>query len=108
MANTFTTDTAVLRYGELDFGGPVNKSLTLKHGTLVIDTPGGAEVGDLPASLFGFSTIVGCSTIMPSVDDAIIVASPDSLGTSILVKTAASNATADLPNGSYYLTVVGY
>lgn len=103
MANTFTPS-----FGRR-FGGPNGKAMVYVVGKLVIDTTatGGATKGDLPASLFKLQKIHGCTGIILSDDSKIYFGAPaDDFG-SLMVGAGASNAPMDLPNGTYYLTLLG-
>ena len=90
--------------------GPVDKSVALVQGTLVIDTTasGGASADDLPASMFGLNKIIACLGITKDSEDKLYFAHADATGDSLLVGGGASAATQDLPNGTYIMEVIGY
>lgn len=104
MANAFTASYSYRT------GGPVGKTILSTTGTLVIDTTatGGAVDGDLPASMFGLSTILECSQIILSDNTKVYFAGPSADMDSLIVGGGASNAPMDLPNGTYTLTIKGY
>ena len=112
MANTFTpTVTSATTANRVwKFGGPVQQSLKLVEGTLVIDTTanGGAAADDLPASMFGLKKIVGIAVITNDSEDKIYFGAPDYTGDSLLVAGIASlGVLADLPNDTYKLCIQG-
>lgn len=112
MANTFTptVSSATTANRVWKFGGPVQQSLKILEGTLVIDTTanGGAVPDDLPASLFGLKKIVGTATIVNDGEDAVFHGSPDYTGDSLLVTGgSADGATMDLPNDTYKICIMG-
>lgn len=90
--------------------GSVGKSLQIVTGLLVIDTTaqGGADPADLPASMFGMSRILTTTPAVNSANSAIIVTAPSHTGASLIVRNVDDNALADLPNGTYALTLTGY
>ena len=100
MANTFTT-TSTVRIPS--FGDA--KNVVLKQGTLVIDTPVGAAVDDIPASLFGLSKIKSCLGITNDGETAILSAAPDYTGDSLLVQGITATAVTTEDTGVYTTTV---
>ncbi len=104
MANAFTATRAWRT------AGPEGKSLLIQEGTLVIDTTasGGAAAGDLPASMFGLSDIVGVAAISNDDDSKGWVGTPAYDGESLMVQGGASNAYMDLPNDTYKLCIQGH
>lgn len=103
MANAFTARKFYL------YGGMNKQERIVREGSLVIDTTatGGATKGDLPASMFGLRKITRVSNIVISDNSKVIPAAPADDGTSLMVGGGASNAAADLANGTYYLTIEG-
>lgn len=103
MANAFTASKFYL------YGGMNKQERIVREGRLVIDTTatGGATKGDLPASMFGLRKITRVSNIVISDNSKVILAAPADDGTSLMVGGGTSNATADLANGTYYLTIEG-
>jgi hypothetical protein len=100
MANTFTplTSRALV--------GPNSRSFLIIEGTLVIDTPGGAEIGDLPADLFGFTKVVAVWPFANADDSGAIIAFPSVEQTSLLISDGAG-ALADLLEGTYQVALMG-
>lgn len=76
--------------------------------TLVAGGSDGAAAGDYPASLFGLSFIERSSPAVKSDNTLIVVTAPAYDGTSLLGKAADTAAPADIPSGTYKLTLVGY
>lgn len=103
MANAFTAS-KTRRYA-----GPEGKSILRIEGVLVIDTTasGGAAKGDLPASMFGLSTIAACSSIVNDNETKMYPAAPCYDGTSLMVGGGTSQAVMDLPNDTYFLVIEG-
>lgn len=103
MANAFTATRAYR------FGGSNNKSLLMVEGTLVIDTTatGGATAGDLLATLFGLTQIVGPVAISNDDNSKGWTGSPAYDGTSLMVQGGTSNAYMDLPNDTYKVCITG-
>lgn len=103
MANAFTPTSA------WRFGGPNQKSLIRIEGTAVIDTAGGDTAGDLPATLFGLTKVIGKATFIKSDDSKAYFGVPSySAGTSVMIAGGASNAVMDLPTGTYKVCIEGY
>jgi hypothetical protein len=103
MANAFTVEK------QRRWGGPEGKSFLFVEGILVIDTTasGGAAAGDLPASLFKLTKIVGCVSIVNDGNDYVVPGSPDYTGASLLVGGGADGALKDLPNDTYRVKLFG-
>jgi hypothetical protein len=103
MANTFTA-TRTRRYA-----GPVSKSVLRVEGILAIDTTalGGATKGDLPASMFGMTTISACHPIINDDESKIFSGAPAYDGTSLMIGVGASQAVMDLPDDNYFMVIEG-
>ena len=105
MATTFTPSTdSTSRVNEY----PPSSQRKLITGTLVTDGTDGAAAGDIPASLFGLSTIEKAEPLVKSDNTLIVVAMPAYNGASLLGKAAATAAPADIPSGTYKTLVYGY
>lgn len=104
MANAFTA-TRGFRYA-----GPNGKTLLKLEGTLVIDTTatGGATAGDLLATLFGLTEIIGVAVISNDDNSKGWVGAPSYDAASLMVLGGASNAYMDLPNDTYKISIQGY
>lgn len=103
MSNTFTPTRSFC------FGGANGQDRITYEGTLVIDTTayGGAVAGDLPASMFGLRRISNVSNVVANDNSKVIPAAPAKDGSSLMIGGGASNAAADLANGTYVLTIQG-
>lgn len=120
MANTYTPSSLqrIPTFGD-------GKNAFIKVGTLVIDTVGGAEAGDIPASLFGFDKILGCYSIVKSDNSTMYTGMPAADGESLLIQGISATAettfddpdytttvttavgTMDLPAGTYVINLIG-
>jgi hypothetical protein len=82
------------------------------HGTMVTDGGDGAVAGDIPASVFGLTVIEEISPAVKSDNSLIVVLAPayssTAQGSSVIGKAAATAAAADIPSGTYAVTVKGY
>lgn len=76
--------------------------------TLVTDGSNGASAGDIPASLFGLTFIERAYPAVKSDNTLIVVLAPAYNNASLLGKAAATAAPADIPSGTYTVTVFGY
>ena len=76
--------------------------------TLVTDGSNGASAGDIPASLFGLTFIERASPAVKSDNTLIVTLAPAYNGGSLLGKAAATAAPADIPSGTYRVTLFGY
>lgn len=76
--------------------------------TIVTDGTDGAAALDIPASLFGLTFIERSSAAVNSTNTLIVVTAPAYNGLSLLGKAAATAAPADIPSGTYLITVWGY
>lgn len=76
--------------------------------TMTTDGNDGASAGDIPASVFGLSFIEAASPAVKDDNSLIVVVAPAYDGKSLLGKAAATAAAADIPSGTYLLTVEGY
>lgn len=103
MANNFTVARGV-RYG-----GQANFDLFTIEGVLVIDTTAtaGAAAGNLPATMFGLTEIVGPASIVISDNSKNYIGTPAYDKASMLVSGGASNAPMNLPNGTYRVAISG-
>lgn len=81
-------------------------------GTIVVDGSIGSAAGDIPASVFGLTVIEEVSSAVKSDNSLIVVLAPAYSATvassSVIGKAAATAATANIPSGTYQLTVKGY
>jgi hypothetical protein len=84
MANTFT------RSDVIRFAGSAGKSRLLVTGSLVLDSAGGAEADDIPASLFGLNKLVACLGLVASGEGSVYSASADATGDSLLVQKSST------------------
>jgi len=126
-ASTAVTSAMVTRVSAFQFGGPSGKKRTRVVATFTDAANGlavGANVDDIPASVFGLQKIEECSSILAYTTSTgapvrIYPASPDLAGTSILATNAGSAtdseaaraAKADITlatTESAMITVVGY
>lgn len=105
MANTFTA-TATRCFL---FGGPNWHERLRVEGVLVVDTTasGGAAKGDLPASLFGLSSITAGIGIVNDDQTKVWPIMPCYDGTSLMVGGGTAGAVMDLPNDTYRLVIEG-
>lgn len=99
MANTFTITRS------FPFGNTHNKELVRVHGTLVVDTPAGAEDGDFPASLFGLYNVLASGPAITSTGVSLFATSPAESAESLM--TFSANAATDLNAETYKLWVEG-
>ena len=76
--------------------------------TIVTDGNDGAAAGDIPASTFGLTYIERSFPAVKSDNTLIVVTAPAYDGLSLLGKAAATAAPADIPSGTYKVTLVGY
>lgn len=108
MATTFTASTKAYR---LEPGRTVGLRKVLP-GIMVTDGGDGASAGDIPASVFGLTVISRISAAVKSDSSIIVVLAPaysaTNESTSVLGKAAATAAAADIPVGTYAVTVEGY
>lgn len=81
-------------------------------GIMVTDGNDGASAGDIPASTFGLTVVEEISAAVKSDSSIIVVLAPAYSATnessSVIGKAAATAATADIPSGTYAVTVKGY
>jgi hypothetical protein len=87
---------------------PPTSPRKLLNVTLVAGGSDGASAGDYPASMFGLSFIEYATPAVKSDNTLIVVVAPSYDGTSLLGKAAATAAAADIPAGTYKLTLFGY
>jgi hypothetical protein len=76
--------------------------------TIVTDGTDGAAAGDIPATLFGLTFIESAYPAVKSDNTLLVALAPAYNGASLLGKAAATAAPADIPSGTYLLTVIGY
>lgn len=87
--------------------GTNSTSDIVAEGSLIIDTPGGASAGTLPASLFGLNIITRPVYFTDSANVNSFIGVPAFNGASVLVKNASASTHINLPNGTYYAVVQG-
>lgn len=105
MATTFTV------VARRDGGFPPSRLVTEVFGLMVTDGNDGAAADDIAASVFGLNRIEKVSPAVKSTGDLIVVVAPNysatGESTSIVGKAAATAAQADIPAGTYALTITG-
>lgn len=108
MATTFTPSTKAYR-------SQPNRTVGLRKvlpGIMITDGGDGAAAGDIPASIFGLTVVEEISPAVKSDSSIIVVLAPaysaTNESTSVLGKAAATAAAADIPSGTYAVTVKGY
>lgn len=108
MATTFVASAASYRHQPHRSVG-LRKTLL---GILTTDGNDGASAGDIPASTFGLTVVEEISPAVKSDNSLIVVLAPaynaSNAGTSVIGKAAATAAAADIPSGTYAVTVKGY
>ena len=102
MATTFT------RIGGRTGQYPPSGARKIYSGTLVTDGTDGAAAGDIPASVFGLTKLEEVSPLVKSDNTLAVVAVPAYNGESLLGKAAGTAAPADIPAGTYAVTVKGH
>lgn len=101
MANTSTNTGRVAEY-------PPTSPRKIIDAIYVAGGSDGAAAGDIPASIFGLTFIESASPAVKSDDSIVVVVAPSYDGASLLGKAAATAAAADIPSGTYKLTLTGY
>lgn len=76
--------------------------------TVVTDGSDGASAGDIPASVFGLTAIEVAFPAVKSDNTLLVALAPAYNGASLLGKAAATAAPADIPAGTYLVTLIGY
>lgn len=99
-----TTSVNTGRAGEF----PPSSPRKLIDAVMTTDGGDGASAGDIAASVFGLTVIEDCSPAVKSDNTLVVVVAPAYDGTSLLGKAAATAAAADIPSGTYKLTLRGY
>jgi len=77
------------------YGGGLNgRKFTYKYLSVVL-TAQGTVANRIPSTVIGFTKIFGCTPLVNSADNLIVVGSPDTAQTTLLLKAAGTNAPAD-------------
>lgn len=86
---------------------PGGRTISCREVQAVITAAGTTSAGaQIPASTFGLTVIQDCSSLVPSDNSKIVVASPNFLGTLLLCKASATEAPA-ATTGTFKFTIKG-
>lgn len=88
-------------------GGQHNQQQLVRRGLLVVSGTEGAAAGDIPASLFSLRHLSEVGPLVKNDNTLVVVAGVAHDRGSILGRAAGTNGAANIPAGTYHVTVRG-